>query len=146
VDRTIGCWCYQSFCTILNPVSGPDPLFDAGEGTLSGQFLVEEVGPQAIEPVLDCESDLPLPSDAARLVGLPGLIAFESDTSADEVVAFYQAALQAAGWELSEESQAGGVILLLYARDEEMLDVSVEASGEGCHVELLFDEQALTHE
>lgn len=117
--------------------AGLDPLFDAGEGTLSGQFLVEEIGPQEIEPVPGCESDLPLPPDAARLVRLPGLIAFESGAPPDETAAFYRAALPAVGWGLSEEIQAGGVILQSYARGEEMLNVSIEASGEGSHVELL---------
>jgi hypothetical protein len=120
-------------------MTGSDPLFGAGEGVLSGQFLVNDVGPQTIEPITGCEIDLPLPPDATRLVSLPGLIAFESTTTPTETINFYQAALAEAEWESLADPQIGtDAILLSYRRGEQMLEINIEASDEGLHVELLF--------
>lgn len=122
-------------------MAGPDPLFDAGEGTLSGQFLVNDVGPQAIEPITGCEIDLPLPPDAARLARLPGLITFESGATLTETAAFYQTALVEAGWaSLAEPQIAADVILLSYGRGAQTLEINIEASDEGVRVELLLGE------
>lgn len=119
--------------------AGPDPLFDAGEGVLSGKFLVNDVGPQTIEPITGCEIDLPLPPDATRLIRLPGLIAFESATTPTEIADFYQTALAETEWELLAEPQVGDdVVLLSYRRGEQMLEINVEASDKGVHVELLL--------
>jgi hypothetical protein len=119
--------------------TGPDPLFDAGNGTLTGQFLVNNVGPQMIEPITGCEIDLPLPPDATRLARLPGLIAFESATTPDELVVFYQTALTDTGWESLDEPQIGDdAILLSYRRGEQTLEINIETSEEGTHVELLL--------
>ena len=118
---------------------GPDPLFGAGEGVLSGQFLVNEVGPQVIEPITGCEIGLPLPPDATRLVRLPGLIAFESVATPAEITAFYQAALAEAGWEPLAEPQVGAdAVLSSYRRGEQTLEINVETSDAGVHVELLL--------
>jgi len=118
--------------------AGPDPLFGAGEGVLSGQFLVNEVGPQVIEPITGCEIGLPLPPDAKRLVRLPGLIAFESVATPAEITAFYQAALAEAGWEPLAEPQVGAdAVLSSYRRGEQTLEINIETSDAGVHVELL---------
>jgi hypothetical protein len=121
---------------------GLDPLFDAGEGVLSWRFLVEEIGPQTIEPIAGCEIDLPLPPDATRLVRLPGLVAFESATAVAEIVAFYQAELTKLGWELVAEPQVGAdATLSSYHRGGQTLDINVEATEEGSHVEWLLSGQ-----
>ena len=121
--------------------TGPDPLFDAGEGELSGQFLIETLDPPGVEPVEGCEIDLPLPADATYIVRLSGFVAFESDALPDEVVSFYRTALAEAGWQLTAGPEQGdGVIQAAFARNEQDLTLTVEASGEGSHVELLFDE------
>jgi len=115
-------------------VAGPDPLFDAGEGRLSWQFLVDEIGPQVIEPVAGCEVNLPLPPDAARLVKLPGLIAFESSSPPSEIVLFYQTELAEAGWEPLTEPQAGAdATLLSYRSDTQTLEINIEARGDGAY-------------
>ncbi len=120
---------------------GPDPLFDAEEGVLSGQFLVNDVGPQTIEAITGCEIDLPLPPDAARLARLPGLITFESVSTLTETVAFYQTALVEAGWTSLAEPQIGAdAILLSYGRGARTLEINIEASDEGVNVELLLGE------
>lgn len=117
--------------------SGPDPLFDAGEGSLSAQFSVTEIGAQTIEPIGGCEIDLPLPADATRLVKLPGLIAFEAVTSPDGLVGFFQSELATAGWEPAAEPQAGGeAVVLSYRRGGQTLDVSIKAQDGAQRVEL----------
>jgi hypothetical protein len=119
--------------------TGPDPLFDAGDGVLSGRFLLNEVGPQTIEPIAGCESDLPLLPDATRLVRLPGLIAFESAATAADAAAFYQVELVEAGWEPLVEPQVGtDAILLSYRRGGQTLEINIETGDEGVHIELLL--------
>ena len=117
--------------------SGPDPLFDAGEGSLTAEFSVTEIGAQTIDPVAGCEIDLPLPGDATRLVKLPGLIAFESTMPSNEIAAFYQSALPAAGWESVVEPQVGGeAIVLSFGRGGQTLDISILAKDGTQLVEL----------
>ncbi len=116
---------------------GHDPLFDAGDGTLSGQFVVEDVGSQVIEPIAGCEIDLPLPLGATRLTKLPGLLAFEAESSSDEIVAFYEAELPDDGWEALAEPQFGeDATLLSYGRGNETLNINVEIDGDDVLVEL----------
>jgi hypothetical protein len=122
--------------------AGVDPLFDAGEGMLTGKFVVDDIGPQTIEPVTGCEIDLPLPPDATRLVKMPGLVAFESTSTPEETVAFYQAALAEAGWVPTTEPESGtDAILLSYQRGEQTLDINIESHETGVHVELLLGEE-----
>lgn len=122
--------------------AGTDPLFDAGEGVLSGQFMVNEIEQQTIEPIPGCETDLPLPPDAMRLVKMPGLVSFESASTSDEIVAFYQAKLAEAGWVPTTEPETGiDAILLSYQRGEQTLDINIETHGAGVHVELLLSEE-----
>ncbi len=119
--------------------TGPDPLFDAGDGVLSGRFLLNEVGPQTIEPIAGCESDLPLLPDATRLVRLPGLIAFESAATAADATAFYQVELVKVGWEPLVQPQVGiDAILLSYRRGGQTLEINIETGDEGVHIELLL--------
>lgn len=122
--------------------AGPDPLFDAGEGVLSFQFVVSDTGPQTIEPITGCEIDLPLPPDATRLVRMPGLVAFESATKSNEIVAFYQTALAEVGWEPLAEPETGvDAILLSYRRAGEVLDINIEIREAGVYVELLLSKE-----
>jgi len=120
-------------------VTGADPLFEAGEGVLTGRFLVSEVGTQTIEPIAGCEIDLPLPHDATHLVRVPGLISFESAAAAAETAAFYQAELAKTGWEPVAEPQASGdAVVLSYRQGAQRLDINIEAKTGGVHVELLL--------
>lgn len=120
-------------------LTGPDPLFDAGQGTLVGQFVVVEVGPQVIEPIAGCEVALPLPPNATQLVSMPGLISFESASTTEQIVAFYQNALPEEGWAPTSEPQPGvDAVLLSYRRDEQTLDINIETDEEGVRVELLL--------
>lgn len=121
--------------------SGTDPLFHGGQGLLAGRFRVEALAAPAIEPIAGCEVDLPLPPGADRLVRLPGLIAFDSELGADALTAFYQAQLAALGWQPTAEPQAGnGAVVLSYALDAQTLDLNIESTASGAHVELLRDQ------
>jgi hypothetical protein len=114
-------------------------MFEAGEGVLTGRFLVSEVGTQTLEPIAGCEIDLPLSRDATHLVRLPGLISFDSATATAETVAFYQAELAKTGWEPLAEPQASGEAMVLsYRQGAQRLDINIEAKTGGVHVELLL--------
>jgi hypothetical protein len=123
--------------------NGRDTFFGAGEGALSGQFLVQEIGPQAIQPIEGCEIDLPLPGDAARIAKLPGgLIVFDSLASPSELAEFYQDELPEDGWELLAGPQASdGTIILSYSRIDQTLDIMLEPSEDGAHAELLLGDE-----
>jgi hypothetical protein len=120
-------------------LTGPDPLFDAGQGTLVGQFVIVEVGPQVIEPIAGCEIALPLPPNATQLVSMPGLVSFESASTTEQMVAFYQNALPEEGWTPTSEPETGvDAILLSYRRDGQTLDINIETDEETVRVELLL--------
>ena len=140
-DLAIDLWLDETNAVVLRheiQATGPDPLYDASEGTLSGRFEVIDVGPQTIDPIAGCEIDLPLPADATRLVRLPGLIAFDSRTGPAEIVAFYQVALAEAGWEAAREPQIDAdTAILSYSRNGRTLEVEAEATTDGAHVEML---------
>jgi hypothetical protein len=123
-------------------LTGADPLFGGGPGTLAGTFRVQAVGQQAIEPIQGCAPALPLPAGASRLVLLPGLISFDSAASPEEIAAFYQAELPGLGWQAESEPQAGGnALVLAFTRREETLTVNIENRRSGVEVELLFPER-----
>jgi hypothetical protein len=122
-------------------MTGPDPFFEAGEGLLAGRFRVEEIGPQPIEPVAGCEIDWPLPAGAARLVRLPGLAAFDSALTPDEVAAFYQDRLPGLGWQpVAEPARAGSALVLSYGQGALEVAINLEATASGTHAELIRGE------
>jgi hypothetical protein len=118
---------------------GVDPLFDAGRGALSGQFVMDEIGPQTIEPITGCEINLPLPSNAVQIVSMPGLISFQSTSTTEEAVAFFERALTEEGWVATHEPETGvDAVLLSFRRKGQTLDINIETIEEGVHVELLL--------
>ncbi len=116
---------------------GQDPLFDAGEGLLTGQFLVTEIGPQTIDPVSGCEIDLPLPDDAENLIILLGIISFDSPSDARTVALFYTEALRQTDWKRTGPPQVHNEdVLLSYADGVRTLEINIETTAEGVHVDL----------
>ncbi len=144
-DAQVELWRDESTGAVLRHelhAAGQDAYFGAGEGTVTSHFLVNQIGPQAIEPIPGCEIDLPLPADSTRLVKLPGLIGFDSASPAEQISAFYQAALPESGWTPAEEPQASeGVILLSYLREQQTLEINIEPREAGAHVEMLLGEE-----
>jgi hypothetical protein len=105
---------------------------------LAARFRVEELGPQTIEPITGCEIDLPVPTDARRLVRLPGLVAFDSPSEPATLVAFFQSQLPAAGWSAAAEPQSTrSSTVLSFVQAGQGLEVNIEAASTGAHVELL---------
>lgn len=120
----------------------PDPLFDTGSGSLTARYVVNEVGPQQIEPIAGCEIELPIPEEGMGVVKLPGLVAFEIAATREAMVDFYQSGLASAGWQPAADPLAGaGATVLSYAREGELLEVHIEESGRGVTVELHTDVQ-----
>jgi hypothetical protein len=118
---------------------GPDPLFGGGEGQLVGQFSVVEIGEQSITSINGCEIDFPLPDDHAQLIKLPGLVAFDSSMTPEELARWYQEALDEAGWSPSVDPQtSGSSIQLSYQQGEEQVQIKMVTADSGSQVEILF--------
>jgi hypothetical protein len=121
---------------------GADPLFDAGTGLLTGEFRVEEVAPQEIEPIAGCDIDLPLPAQAQELTKLPGLISFETSASPLEIAVFFEAELADEGWSPQGESTVNGDTTVLgYRRGFETLEIAIEEGADTVHVQLWLSEE-----
>lgn len=118
---------------------GPDPFFNTGEGQLTARLIVLEVAPQQIDAIPGCEIDLPLPENIARLVRLPDLISFESNISLQEMIAFFQSALDDEGWlQVEPPMQNNDTVLLAYQRDKQTLDINIEQKGAVTTVRLVL--------
>ena len=106
---------------------GQDPLFGTGGGGITGRFVVEEIGPQTIDPVEGCEIDIPLPEDAYDFYIFPGLIAFKTSLGPVKLDRFYQSKLLSEGWRwqkptISNDRNA----LLTFFSDTRDLEIQVE--------------------
>ena len=106
---------------------GPDPIFGAGSGKISGNFTVKEIGSQQIQPVEDCEIDIPLPEDATNVIKFPGMIAFETSLGPVKLGRFYKKILLPEGWQweapvIAEDRES---MLTLYS-DERTLTILIE--------------------
>jgi len=107
--------------------TGADPLFDAGEGTLTSKFILFDTNPADIIPVTGCEIELPLPDDASQIVRFPGLVSFESNLTGEDIVAFYKDALADTDWvEESEPELGDDAIIMSYLRGDEALTINIE--------------------
>lgn len=119
--------------------TGSDPLFDAGEGRISINYLIKEIGEQDIAPITGCVIPLPIPENAERLVSFPGLVSYESDSSPEEIVAFYQSALPREGWQEANPLEEGtDAILMTYQRGEGFIQINIEERSGGVEVEILI--------
>jgi len=123
-------------------VTGRDPFFAAGDGTLTGRFTVQELGNQIILPIQGCEIPYPLPEDATRVTNLPGMIAFQSERSVDDLAQFYPSALADQGWSpMGEPEETASGVLLSFRREGETLDVNVESLDARSQVEIIPGEE-----
>lgn len=142
-DVQVGLWIDNETGAVLRydlAATGWDPFFGAGYGRIEGRYQVESLGPQSIEPIEGCQVDYPLPDQVEGLVKLPGVVAFETPMSVDDVAAFYRSALESAGWRRQgEEERSSGAVVLSYRREAESLDVTIRETARGTRVELLTD-------
>jgi len=118
---------------------GEDPLFDAGIGRVSGNFLIKELGEQIIDPINGCDLPVPAPDSATHIVSYPGLVAFNSEDTPQRIVAFYQSALPAYGWQEASPIEIGeDAVVMSYQRGEEQLEINIEIVSDGVKVEILL--------
>jgi hypothetical protein len=109
-----------------NPATGD-------EGYISLEYEISEVNrPIVIEPPEGCESleetDLPVLPDAADMQRIAGTLMYTTQSAVEDVVAFYQEEMPAAGW--SEEDQSfisGEVAMLSFSKDGGTATVSISA-------------------
>ena len=110
-------------------ITGAEAFFGAGaQGIRSVEYQLSQIGvqtevvyPGGCEPVL---TDMPAMSDATDLVRLPSLLAYSSAASADQINAFYQDQLSAAGWQKSS-AQSPGTTIFTRAATGAVTSVSV---------------------
>ncbi len=138
-DLVVGIWIDDGGTVVRYDLraSGQDPLFGAGEGLLEGQFLIEALGLQNVQPIPGCELGFPLPPDAERVVRLPGLVAYESALGLDAALAAFETVLVEAGWALAgTPERRATTALLTYRTDQEALEIKIELTDNGSRVEI----------
>ncbi|MGD2026538.1 MAG: hypothetical protein PVI99_01870 [Anaerolineales bacterium] len=126
---------------------GNDPLYKRGDGRIHGVFEVLEVGSQEIEEIPGCQIEFPLPSDAAEIIRLPGIIQFTTSMGPFRLDTFYTDQLEPRGWvreepQINDQTRSG---LLEYNADNESITIHVDAINpqyfeEGFLVEIDLDE------
>jgi hypothetical protein len=116
---------------------------DGVPGTMVWHYEVTDVSPDEAPAVpLECEATLPIMDDAQDLSRLPGLLEYTSPTAADEVVAFYQRELEADGWLVyNAPATSDDTTLLLYAREGELLNVSISDTVSGTQVQIFLEDR-----
>lgn len=122
---------------------GRDPVFKAGEGTITGTFEVTELDAQEIQPVEGCDIILPTPDDASDFLVLPGLFAFQTDLSRLDLNEYLHAALQAEGWQRLTLPQynAEGDYIVSYISDTERILINGEPKGSALWVEMFISDR-----
>jgi hypothetical protein len=120
--------------------SGEDPFFTAGSGKLEASYKSGPLGSEAISPVAGCEIGVQLPEEVSMFVRLPGMASFESKSSSEELVKFFQAALPGQNWvEKEAPVQAEENTVLSYQRGTEGVEIHIETNpAGGSTVKLLF--------
>jgi hypothetical protein len=120
--------------------TGEDPFFAGGIGKLTAGYTAGPLGSEAISPVAGCEISVPLPETISKFVRLPGMASFESRSSVEELVKFYQKALPEQKWAEKEALvQAKGGTALSYQRGAESVEIHIEMNpAGGSAVKLLF--------
>jgi hypothetical protein len=119
--------------------AGDDPFFQAGTGAISAEYKAGPLGEEAIAPVDGCDLGVPLPDPVSMFVRLPGMASFETKTSPQDIIAFYQSALTQQNWiEKEPPAQAENATVLSYHRDADNVEIHVETAEEGSIVKILF--------
>jgi len=134
-DATIDIW-QEKGSGMLRKFSmtatGEDPFFATGSGKLTALYNAGPLGSEAINPVAGCEISVPLPEAISKFVLLPGMASFESKSSVDELVKFFQTTLPGQNWvEKEPPAQAKGNTVLSYQRGAEGVEIQVELNPAG---------------
>jgi hypothetical protein len=111
---------------------GKNPITN-DEGHIEWEYEVRNANASiVIEPPADCkaaESDFPIMADAANMSAMGGFVTYESGSSFDDVLSFYQEQMVAEGW--SEEGDAfvsSGTAMLNYTKDGRTVTVNLTES------------------
>jgi hypothetical protein len=120
--------------------AGEDPFFSTGSGKLTASYTTAPLDSAAIDPVTGCEISVPLPQAISMFVRLPGMASFESKSSLEELVKFYQTTLPGQNWvEKEPPAQSQGDTVLNYQRAAEDVEIHVALNpAGGSTVKLLF--------
>jgi outer membrane lipoprotein-sorting protein len=112
---------------------GKNPINDE-EGHVEWVYELRDINaPITIEPPAGCESvgsEFPMMPDATNVMMMEGTVMYESASAFDDVLAFYQDEMVAAGW-TSEDSFVGeGVASLTYTKDGRTATVMLSAGDD----------------
>jgi len=118
-------------------LEGSDPLFDAGEGTLSGEFDVLDLRAVTIDPIEGCESEFPVPDDGWDIYLLSDYVGYRTGLSPDELVEFMLQSLGRQGWQQAADTEAiPGTAALSFRRGATALEIFIQSEAEWTKVEI----------
>lgn len=120
--------------------TGDDPFFATGSGNLDAIYVAGALDSEAMDPVAGCEISVPLPEAISMFVRFPEMASFESKSSVEELVQYFQATLPGQNWvEKEPPLQVEGATVLSYQRGAEEVEIQVEVNpAGGSSVKLLF--------
>lgn len=116
-----------------------DPLFSAGLGTMTAVYSVTEIGPQTIDPIVGCEMDFPVMTDATEYVFISNVVSYQTASSFEIVKEFYQTSMTGLGWELQSDqiiTPVAGVEIIDFIRGDEAVTINLESISSGTKVTL----------
>jgi hypothetical protein len=119
---------------LVSSQGGAEYFGEGVEGTLTLDYQVTGVNqPVTITLPNDCPLGMvnaPLLPDAANVVAVPGLLAYETATDLAAVTAFYQEQLPGLGWVPDgEPAVVETAAVLLYRQDDRQITVQLSAEG-----------------
>jgi hypothetical protein len=115
--------------------NGTSIYFGEGiEGTLSIDYELTEVNaPVEITLPADCPPglvDAPLMTDAANVLNMGGILAYDTSTSVAETAAFYQKGLEELGWKpLQDPAVSESGTILNYTQGNQTMTVIIAANN-----------------
>jgi hypothetical protein len=103
------------------------------EGHVEWEYQVRDVNaPITIEPPAGCEttaSEFPIMPDATNMSTFGGMVNYESSSSFDDVLAFYQEQMEAEGWSDTGNSfTSSGNAMLSYTQDGRTATVTLSGA------------------
>ena len=115
---------------VLSTTGNADYFGEGIEGTLSFDYEltgvdqpVEIILPEVCPPGMVEAPQLP---DAANVLNMPGLLSYETTSSLQEAVAFYQQKMPEIGWAaIDEPSITDTDALLAFTKDDQAMAVSI---------------------
>jgi hypothetical protein len=94
---------------------------------------------QAVEIPAGCQVDAPVLQGAANVLSLPGWLGFDTASSPEDAVAYYQQQLPTAGWTVTEQpATAEGTTYLAFSKGGDQLNVLVSTRDTGTRVDILL--------